>query len=164
MMLALPKSASRISYHRRLNSISPHRSRGSPIMLHRFLNLKRVDSLLIVELEFIAVLSVIMVSALWLVVASIARSAAAQYFPPTPEGLTVVDSKHENGVKISYKQVRISLYTVEKQWWTNQSSARHLRNHSRRQVLLGLCSSSPRNTERRPCRPAIPHQHLLLVF
>lgn len=84
-------------------------------MLHRFLNLKRVDSLLIVELEFIAVLSVIMVSALWLVVASIAGTTTAQYFPPTPEGLTVVESKHEKGVKISYKQVSISLSTVDKQ-------------------------------------------------
>ena len=71
--------------------------------------------MLIVELEFIAVLSVIMVSALWLVVASIAGTTTAQYFPPTPEGLTVVESKHEKGVKISYKQVSISLSTVDKQ-------------------------------------------------
>lgn len=27
------------------------------------------------------------------------------YFPPTPEGLKVVESKHHEGVKISYKEV-----------------------------------------------------------
>lgn len=27
------------------------------------------------------------------------------YFPPTPEGLKVVESKHQEGVKISYKEV-----------------------------------------------------------
>lgn len=29
----------------------------------------------------------------------------ANYFPPKPEGLKVVESKHEEGVKISYKEV-----------------------------------------------------------
>ena len=29
----------------------------------------------------------------------------ANYFPPKPEGLKVVESKHEEGVKISYKGV-----------------------------------------------------------
>lgn len=47
-----------------------------------------------------------MVPTTWLAAVSLAGAAAAQYFPPTPEGLTVVDSKHEKGVKISYKQVR----------------------------------------------------------
>ena len=41
----------------------------------------------------------------WLVVSAVARLATAQYFPPTPEGLKVVNSKHEEGVKISYKEV-----------------------------------------------------------
>ncbi|KAJ5381249.1 Carboxypeptidase S1 [Penicillium cataractarum] len=45
-----------------------------------------------------------MVPTTWLAAVSLAGAAAAQYFPPTPEGLTVVDSKHEKGVKISYKQ------------------------------------------------------------
>ncbi|OKO99939.1 Carboxypeptidase S1 -like protein [Penicillium subrubescens] len=40
----------------------------------------------------------------WLAAVSLVGTAAAQYFPPTPEGLTVVKSKHEKGVKISYKQ------------------------------------------------------------
>lgn len=39
----------------------------------------------------------------------------ANYFPPKPEGLKVVESKHEEGVKISYKEVcqtsPILLYT-----------------------------------------------------
>jgi hypothetical protein len=46
-----------------------------------------------------------MIPTTWLAAVSLAGAAAAQYFPPTPEGLTVVDSKHEKGVKISYKQV-----------------------------------------------------------
>jgi hypothetical protein len=41
-----------------------------------------------------------------LITASLAATAAAQYFPPTPEGLKVVESKHHKGVKISYKEVR----------------------------------------------------------
>ncbi|KAJ5495421.1 Carboxypeptidase S1 [Penicillium diatomitis] len=45
-----------------------------------------------------------MVFAAWLAAASLAGSAVAQYFPPLPSGLTVVESKHEKGVKISYKQ------------------------------------------------------------
>jgi carboxypeptidase D len=40
----------------------------------------------------------------WLAI-SLASVAAAQYFPPIPEGLKVVNSKHEQGVKISYKEV-----------------------------------------------------------
>ncbi|KAJ5908407.1 hypothetical protein N7495_001089 [Penicillium taxi] len=38
---------------------------------------------------------------------SLVATATAQYFPPTPEGLKVVNSKHEEGVKISFKQPRI---------------------------------------------------------
>ncbi|KAJ5177009.1 Carboxypeptidase S1 [Penicillium canariense] len=45
-----------------------------------------------------------MVPTIWIAAVSLAAAAAAQYFPPTPEGLKVVDSKHEKGVKISYKQ------------------------------------------------------------
>ncbi|EPS34349.1 hypothetical protein PDE_09313 [Penicillium oxalicum 114-2] len=45
-----------------------------------------------------------MVSTAWLAAAPLAATVAAQYFPPPPEGLTVVESKHEEGVKISYKQ------------------------------------------------------------
>lgn len=41
----------------------------------------------------------------WLNTVLLAGVAAAQYFPPPPEGLTVVESKHEKGVKISYKEV-----------------------------------------------------------
>lgn len=40
----------------------------------------------------------------WLAI-SLAGLAVAQYFPPTPDGLKVVHSKHEEGVKISYKEV-----------------------------------------------------------
>ncbi|EAW12632.1 putative carboxypeptidase S1 [Aspergillus clavatus NRRL 1] len=39
-----------------------------------------------------------------LVTAGLATVASAQYFPPTPEGLKVVHSKHHEGVKISYKE------------------------------------------------------------
>ncbi|OQD88259.1 hypothetical protein PENANT_c004G06366 [Penicillium antarcticum] len=41
------------------------------------------------------------------IAASLATTAAAQYFPPTPEGLKVVESKHHKGVKISYKEPEI---------------------------------------------------------
>jgi hypothetical protein len=51
-----------------------------------------------------------MVPTTWLAAVSLVGAAAAQYFPPTPEGLTVVDSKHEKGVKISYKQVGAHLF------------------------------------------------------
>ncbi|KAF9890986.1 hypothetical protein FE257_005243 [Aspergillus nanangensis] len=34
----------------------------------------------------------------------LAGAVVGQYFPPTPEGLTIVKSKHEKGVKISYKE------------------------------------------------------------
>jgi len=40
----------------------------------------------------------------WLLIL-LAGVATAQYFPPTPEGLKIVHSKHEEGVKISYKEV-----------------------------------------------------------
>ncbi|PWY70277.1 alpha/beta-hydrolase [Aspergillus heteromorphus CBS 117.55] len=36
-----------------------------------------------------------------------AGAVAAQYFPPTPEGVKVVHSKHHDGVKISYKNPEI---------------------------------------------------------
>ena len=35
----------------------------------------------------------------------VAGQGNANYFPPKPEGLKVVESKHEEGVKISYKEV-----------------------------------------------------------
>jgi hypothetical protein len=38
----------------------------------------------------------------------LAVTAAAQYFPPIPDGVKVVESQHQKGVKISYKQVRFS--------------------------------------------------------
>ena len=40
----------------------------------------------------------------------LAAVVAGQYFPPTPEGVKVVESKHQEGVKISYKEVRILIY------------------------------------------------------
>ena len=49
-----------------------------------------------------------MVVSMWL--AAFAGIAAAQYFPPMPEGLRVVNSKHEEGVKISYKEVSFKLF------------------------------------------------------
>ena len=33
-------------------------------------------------------------------------AVSAQYFPPTPENVTVVQSQLQNGVSISYKEVR----------------------------------------------------------
>lgn len=42
-----------------------------------------------------------------LLTCALAPNFAHAQFPPTPEGLTVVDSKFKEGVKISYKEVRI---------------------------------------------------------
>jgi hypothetical protein len=41
------------------------------------------------------------------VVGSLTGLAAAQ-FPPKPEGVTILESKLEEGVRISYKEVSIS--------------------------------------------------------
>lgn len=38
----------------------------------------------------------------------LAQAAAGKYFPPTPQGVKVVESKLQEGVKISYKEVRQS--------------------------------------------------------
>jgi carboxypeptidase C (cathepsin A) len=35
---------------------------------------------------------------------SLLGSAAAQYFPPTPSGVTTINSRFNNGVKLSYKE------------------------------------------------------------
>lgn len=43
---------------------------------------------------------------------SLASVAAAQYFPPTPEGLKIVKSKHEEGVVISFKEVGLWLHSI----------------------------------------------------
>jgi hypothetical protein len=45
------------------------------------------------------------------VVGGLTRLAAAQ-FPPKPEGVTVLASKLEEGVRISYKEVSIRRITV----------------------------------------------------
>lgn len=45
---------------------------------------------------------------IYLWTAALAVTAAAQYFPPIPDGLKVVESQHQKGVKIAYKQVRFS--------------------------------------------------------
>jgi hypothetical protein len=41
-----------------------------------------------------------------LVGAGLLRLGNAQYFPPTPENVTVVQSQLQNGVSISFKEVR----------------------------------------------------------
>lgn len=43
--------------------------------------------------------------------------ASAQYYPPKPEGLTVLESKLRPGVTISYKQVSSSLCNWYKRPW-----------------------------------------------
>lgn len=43
------------------------------------------------------------------IVLSIAALTTAQYFPPTPEGVTTVQSKTHEGVSISFKEVGITL-------------------------------------------------------
>lgn len=43
------------------------------------------------------------------IIALLVGTSAAQYFPPTPGGLKVIESKHHEGVKISYKEVRFDI-------------------------------------------------------
>ncbi len=45
------------------------------------------------------------IQAIGLTAGFLAPAVVAQ-FPPTPEGVTVLESKFGNGVKISYKEVR----------------------------------------------------------
>lgn len=58
-----------------------------------------------------------MVPTTWLAAVSLASAAVAQYFPPTPKGLKVVNSKHEKGVKISYKEVGSPPPCSLCDWW-----------------------------------------------
>lgn len=44
--------------------------------------------------------------------ASLVGLVAGQYFPPTPEGVKVIHSKHQKGVTISYKEVCFSTHYV----------------------------------------------------
>lgn len=44
----------------------------------------------------------------WALTATTLASLVAGQFPPTPEGQKVVQSKHHEGVKISYKEVSTS--------------------------------------------------------
>lgn len=46
----------------------------------------------------------------WVTAAFLAGAAVAQYFPPTPEGVKVVESKHQKGVKVSYKEVSFGFF------------------------------------------------------
>lgn len=39
-------------------------------------------------------------------------AVSAQYFPPTPQNVTVVKSQLQNGVSISYKEVRYGCHFV----------------------------------------------------
>lgn len=74
------------------------------------------------------------------------------YFPPTPEGLKVVESKHHEGVKISYKEVSFPflLRIGKRLQWIDKILARHLRNYSRRQKLCRLRAPASRCARR--CR------------
>ena len=42
------------------------------------------------------------------VVATLSYTVLAQYFPPIPEGVTTLKSKYHEGVKISYKEVKLA--------------------------------------------------------
>jgi hypothetical protein len=77
----------------------------------------------------------------WLAAVSLVGTAAAQYFPPTPEGLTVVKSKHEKGVKISYKQVGDYLFSMGNLWivWSHEHvlNSDHSRGFAKPRQALG---------------------------
>lgn len=112
-----------------------------------------------------------MVPTTWLAVVSLAGAAVAQYFPPSPKGLKVVNSKHEKGVKISYKEVSSHLFFVQvvgcrsgTNMYLTPITAGDLRDHARRQVVLGLRTLASRNPERCGCIPKVSHQHVLLVL
>ena len=71
----------------------------------------------------------------------LAGGATAQ-FPPTPEGVTLLKSKFDDRVTISYKEVS-SCLTRQSSWTRSYlCSAWHLRNDTRREVVLGLYPSA----------------------
>ena len=45
----------------------------------------------------------VFVIAVWLI-----PTAVSKYFPPSPQNLTVISSKFEDGVSISYREVRVN--------------------------------------------------------
>jgi hypothetical protein len=71
---------------------------------------------------------------------ALASSGHAQ-FPPTPEGVTVRDSKFGDGVQLSWKEVRLLAALVLRHWILT-AAERHLRDHGRRSKLHGLRASS----------------------
>ena len=97
--------------------------------------------------------------------AGLVGAVAGQYFPPTPEGLKVINSKNQEGVKISYKEVSDRrICGCPDLMLTELLSAWYLRNYPRRQIVFRLRASSAGYSERFVSRPKLPHKHILLVL
>lgn len=87
-------------------------------------------------------------------------------FPSAPEGVTVLDSKFGDGVRLSWKEVGyMPLPGVQRYPGTDETpTERHLRNNRRRQKLFRLRPPATRQPRRPRRRTRLPHQHLLLVL
>jgi hypothetical protein len=96
-------------------------------------------------------------------------AVSAQYFPPTPENVTVVRSQLQNGVSISYKEVRTPCPLIRGSGSRHLlipslAAAGHLRDDTRGKILRGICSPSTRHPRRCWRNPKLQYQHVLLVF
>ena len=71
--------------------------------------------------------------AAFLVASNLFNFSCAQYFPPTPEGITVLKSRFRENVTISYKEVSFVLQP----WYVIAEFVLdlHLRDHSGRSFL-----------------------------
>lgn len=58
--------------------------------------------MLIVMIRFLSLFIVVSLS--------LVGSTVGQYFPPKPDGVKTVESKNYKGVKISYKEMSLSLH------------------------------------------------------
>ena len=68
-------------------------------------------------------------------VVGFAALTTAQYFPPTPENVTRVNSTTHDGVYVSFKEVCLLLKVPTS---VLICIAKYLRDHRRRQVLRGI--------------------------
>jgi hypothetical protein len=89
----------------------------------------------------------------------------ASQFPPNPEGVTIIQSRIQPGVSISYKEAsnayqQLGLIAID-QFWIISFPGRDLRDHTRSQVFQRLCTPS---SNPGLCCPTLSKQSILLVF
>jgi len=95
--------------------------------------------------------------------ASLLILATAQYFPPKPEGVTVLQSRTEPGVTISYKEVR-RVATLRLGPTDNCLAAWYLRDNTGREIVCRICQSPSQYARGCPRSAELYDQHVLLVL